>query len=58
MLDNIKSKYLLEIYILSNLDDKKKLNLIKYSKKQQKNLDINLIYYKFLSKKYIYSKII
>ena len=53
MLNNIKSKYLLEINILSNLDDKKKLNLIKYSKKQQKNLDVNLIYYKFLSKKYI-----
>ena len=29
------------------------MNLIKYCKKQQKKLDVNLIYYKFLSKKYI-----
>ena len=53
MLKNIKSKYILEIYVLSYLDDKRKLNLVKYSKKFQRKIEVNLVDYKCCSKKYI-----
>ena len=53
MLKNIKSKYILENYVLSYLDDKRKLNLVKYSKKFQRKIGVSLYYYKFCCKKNI-----
>ena len=52
MLDNINSIY---IYLLpfSFIDEKMKLEIIKYNKALQKKLNINLINYKFFSGKYI-----
>ena len=52
MLENIKSSYF-SLLIFSNINEKRKLELIKYSKKLQKKLDINIINYKFISGKYI-----
>ena len=52
MLDNIKSSYFFRI-IFSFIDENVKLKLVKYNTKLQNKLDINLINYKFFSKKYI-----
>ena len=52
MLDNIKSSYFSKI-IFSFIDEKIKLKILKYNKKMQNNIGINLINYKFFSKKYI-----
>ena len=52
MLKNIKSSYF-SIIILSFLDEKVKLQLIKYNKSLQKKLDIKIINYQFFSGKYI-----
>ena len=52
LLDNIKSIYFSRI-VFSHLDEKIKLKLIKYNKKLQNKIDINLINYKFYSGKYI-----
>ena len=52
MLDNIKSSYFSRI-IFSFIDEEIKLKLVKYKLKLQNKLDINLINYKFFSKKYI-----
>ena len=51
MLGNIKSRYILNI-IFSNINDEKKLVLIKYNNKIKDRLNIDLIDYKFLSGKY------
>ena len=51
MLDNIKSKYILKI-VLSNVSEKKKLDLIKYNKNLQTKLNIKLLYYKIFSGNY------
>ena len=52
MLENIKSNYLIQ-YIFSLLNQKRKFKLVINNKNLQKNLDINLIDYKNLSRKYI-----
>ena len=52
MLKNVKSIYISRI-ILSFIDEKQKLELIKYNKSLQENINITLFNYKFLSGKYI-----
>ena len=52
MLSKIKSIYFSRIVFL-NLDEKRKLKLIKYNKKMQYSLDIDLINYILFSGKYI-----
>ena len=52
MLDNIKSIFFSRI-IFSYLEEKIKLKVIKYNKKLQNKIDINLINYKYFSGKYI-----
>ena len=52
MLELVKSSYFPKI-IFSFIDEKIKLKILKYNKKLQNNMDINLINYKFFSKKYI-----
>ena len=52
MLENIKSTYFSKGLFL-HLDDKTKLELIKYNTKWQKILDINIFNYKIFSGKYI-----
>ena len=52
LLKNIKSKYVIKI-LFSNLDEKVKLKAIKYNKKLQRIIDINLNNYKFFSGRYI-----
>ena len=52
MLENIKAYYFYPI-IFSFIDEKRKLELIKYNKSIQNKIDINLIYYIQFSKKYI-----
>ncbi len=52
MLENIKSIYFLKM-VLSYIDDKRKLELIKYNKTIQDKLNINIAYYKLGSEKYL-----
>ena len=52
MLENIKSSYILK-KLFSNLGERNKLKLVKYNKRLQNNLDINLINYKTFTNKYI-----
>ena len=52
MLKNIKSSYFSKI-IFSFIDEGQKLKIVKYNKGLQKNIDIDLVNYKFFSKKYI-----
>ena len=52
MAKNINSNYILKI-IISNVNEKRKLNLFKYNKALQKQIDIRLINYKLLSRSYI-----
>ena len=51
-LKNIKSKYIIQ-FIFSYLNEKTKLEIIKYNKDLQNILYIKLINYKFLSGTYI-----
>ena len=51
-LDNIKSIYFSRV-IFSFINDKRQLELVKYSKHMQKKLDINLINYKLFYGKFI-----
>ena len=51
MLDNIKSKYILQIFF-SNFSEKTKLNLVKYNKNLQAKLNLNLLHYKIISGNY------
>ena len=56
MLKKSKSFYFIK-KLFTNIDEGKKLKLIRYNKNLQKNLDINIINYKFFSGKYkIYIK--
>jgi len=48
----MKSIYFLKM-VFSYLDDKRKLELIKYNKAFQNKLNINIIYYKLFSRKYL-----
>ena len=52
MLKNVKTSYFLRV-LFSFLVEKQKLELMKYNKSLQENLNISLINYKFLSRKYI-----
>jgi len=52
MLKKIKSPFIFKI-ILNYINEKKKLEIIKYNKSFQNKMNINLINYKFLSGKYI-----
>ena len=52
MLDNIKSLYFIKI-IFSIIVEKRKLKIVKYNKKMQNNININLINYKSFTNKYI-----
>ena len=52
MLINLKSKYIINI-IFSVIKEERKLKLVKYNKKLQNRININLLNYKFYSKKYI-----
>ena len=52
MLENIKSIFFIKI-IFSNLDDKTKLELVKYNKNIQNKIDLNIMNYKRFSGKYI-----
>ena len=51
MLDNIRSKYILKFF-LSHVNEKKKLNLVKYNKNIQSKININILNYKILSGNY------
>ena len=51
-MENIKSKFIIKI-ILSYLDFKSKLEIIKYNKRIQNIININIYNYKILSGKYI-----
>ena len=48
MLDNIKSKYILKMFI-SHVNLKTQLNLVKYNKRIQSKLDLKLLHYKIFS---------
>ena len=52
MLNNIKSIFFTKI-VFSYLDYKNKLDLARYNKNLQKIIDINIINYKRISRKYI-----
>ena len=52
MLENIKSSFFIE-KVLSNLKEKTKLEIIKYNKKLQKKINIDIFNYKIFSGKYI-----
>ena len=52
LLNNIKSEYTIKI-LFYHLDEKIKLKSIKYNKKLQNIIDINIINYKFYSGRYI-----
>ena len=52
MVENINSKYILNI-IISYANEKTKLNLVKYNKVLQNQMNISLINYKILSGSYI-----
>ena len=55
LLENIKSKYISK-FLFSHLDEKIKLKIIKYNKKFQNKINIQLVNYKFYSGKYIIYK--
>ena len=55
MIRDIKSEFFL-IKLFSYIDEGKKLKLIRYNKKLQNILEIDLIYYKIFSKRYVYMK--
>ena len=52
MLKNVKASYFLRV-LFSYIDEKQKLELIKYNKSLQENMNISLINYKYFSGKYI-----
>ena len=51
MLKNVKSAYFIKI-IFSYLEEKKKLEIVKYNGSLKKSIDISLINYKYFSGKY------
>ena len=52
MLKNVKASYFLRV-LFSYMDEKQKLEFIKYNKSLQENINISLINYKYFSGKYI-----
>ena len=52
MLKNVKASYFLRV-LFSYMDEKQKLELIRYNKSLQENMNISLINYKLFSGKYI-----
>ena len=52
MFKNIKSTYFIKI-LFSYLDEKQKLKILKCSKSLQKDININIINYKHLARKYL-----
>ena len=52
MLENIKSKYLVKL-LFTFLLHKRKLRIARHNKQLQEKLDINLIFYKNMTHKYI-----
>ena len=52
MLKNIKSYYFIKI-LFNYTDEKQKLKIVKKNKSLQKNIDINIINYKYFSGRYI-----
>ena len=52
MLENIKSSYFIK-KLFSYVDEKEKLEVVKYNKSLQKNIDISIINYKYFRGKYI-----
>ena len=52
MLENIKSLYFIQKFF-SHIEEGKKLKIVKFNKRLQNNIDINLINYKTFAKKYI-----
>ena len=50
-MENIASAYILKI-IFNNIDEKRKLNIVKYNKNIQNKIDINIKHYKNQCKKY------
>ena len=52
MLKNVKASFFLRV-LFSCIDEKQKLELIKYNKNLQETLNIRLINYKYFSKRYI-----
>ena len=52
MLANIKSVYFIKL-VFSKIDEKRKLNIVKYNKSLQNILSIKLVNYIFISNKYI-----
>ena len=52
MLRNIKSNYITKI-LFRYVDEEQKLKIVKYNKSLQKNININIINYKFISGRYI-----
>jgi len=53
MLENVKSTYFIQRLFL-NTDERKKLKLIKYNKKTQKILGIDINNYKYLKENMLY----
>ena len=52
MLKNVKSSYMIQI-IFSYIREGRKLKLLKHNKSLQKEMNINLINYKFFNQRYI-----
>ena len=52
MLKNIKSSYFIKL-LFEYVVEKQKLKIVKYNKCFQKNINLNIINYKFFSGKYI-----
>ena len=52
MVENIKSNFFVR-YLFSFVDDGKQLYLVKYNKRLQKLLNINIMNYRFFTGKYI-----
>ena len=52
MLKNVKSSYFTQL-IFSDISEGRKLKLLKHNKNLQKEMNINLINYKFFSQRYI-----
>ena len=50
-MENIASAYVLKI-IFNNIEEKRKLNIVKYNKNIQNKIDINIKHYKNQCKKY------
>ena len=52
MLENVKSSYIIKLFF-SHIYERKKLKLIKYSRKIQKKVDVDINNYKLFKRKYV-----